>query len=152
MKYIYYICTTTRLIATKSAKFVTYYEKLPPIESHNPFYTWSCEVTWQIKISPLLQCIWPSNLAGGYIRWGAFFHEITRPFPWSLSPARSRDKSNILFPGSHLGSECKFHFLQMLCFERQVTIWAWSAQPTRLSELPLQLGSRRSQSTVEHLQ
>ena len=48
--------------------------------------------------------------------------------------------------GSYLGFECKFCFLYMLYFWRQVTIWVWSAQPTLVSKLPLQLGPRRSQS------
>ena len=36
-------------------------------------------------------------------------------------------------------------------FGLQVTNWTWSTQPTHVSVLPLQLGSRGSQSTVEYL-
>ena len=50
--------------------------------------------------------------------------------------------------GSYLGSECNFGFMQIPYFGRQVTIWAWSAQPSLISELPLQLRSRRSRSAV----
>ena len=50
--------------------------------------------------------------------------------------------------GSYLGSECNFGFMQIPYFGRQVTIWAWSAQPSLISELPLQLRSRRNRSAV----
>ena len=42
-------------------------------------------------------------------------------------------------------------WMKLHYFGRQVTIWAWGAQPTLVSELPLQLGSRESQSVVENL-
>ena len=36
--------------------------ELLPIKSRDPLFTWSCEITRQIKnISPLSQCIWPSS-------------------------------------------------------------------------------------------
>ena len=41
-------------------------------------------------------------------------------------------------------------FLQMPYFGLKVTIWTWSAKPTLVSKLPLQLGSRRIQSTAKH--
>ena len=53
--------------------------------------------------------------------------------------------------GSYLGFEYNFRFLQMPYFGRQVTIWAWSAQQTLVSKLPLGLRSRRRQSAVELL-
>ena len=40
-----YITTTTRSMATKLDKVVTYYEKLKPIKSYNQLNTWSHEVT-----------------------------------------------------------------------------------------------------------
>ena len=55
------------------------------------------------------------------------------------------------FTGKYLGFECNFRFLQIPYFERQVTICDWSTQPTVVIELPLQLGSRRSQNAVKHL-
>ena len=53
------------------------------------------------------------------------------------------------FTGSYLGFKCNFCFLQMTYFWCQMKIWAWSAQPTFVSELPLQLGSRGSQSSTK---
>ena len=43
-----------------------YLEQLPPIKLLYSLVTWSWKITWQIKtiISPLLQCLWQSNLAG----------------------------------------------------------------------------------------
>ena len=49
---------------------------------------------------------------------------------------------------SHLEFECNFHFLQIPYFELQVTIYTWSTQLNLVNELPLQLGSRRNQSTA----
>ena len=57
----------------------------------------------------------------------------------------------LLTSGLCLGFECNFCFLQIPYFGYQVKIWAWSTQPILVNELPLQVGSRRSQSTVEHL-
>ena len=53
--------------------------------------------------------------------------------------------------GPCLRFECNFRFLQMPYFGCQVTIWACSAQLTLVSKLPLQLGSKGSQSSVEYL-
>ena len=50
----------------------------------------------------------------------------------------------------NLEFECSFRFLEMPYFVRQGTISTLSAQPTLVSELPLQLGPRGSQSAVEH--
>ena len=60
------ITTTTRPMATKLGKVVTYYKKLQPNKSQNLLNTWSREVTWQIKniLSPLPQYLWLSNLRG----------------------------------------------------------------------------------------
>ena len=38
------ICTTTRPMAIKLGKVVSYYKELPRIKSHNPLNTWSHEV------------------------------------------------------------------------------------------------------------
>ena len=57
----------------------------------------------------------------------------------------------LICSGSYLEFECNFCFLQMPYFGHQLTIWVWSAQPTLVSKLPLYVGSRRSQSNVEHL-
>ena len=40
-----FIITTTRIMATKLGKIVTYYKELQPIKPHNPLNTWSHEVT-----------------------------------------------------------------------------------------------------------
>ena len=50
-----------------------------------------------------------------------------------------------------LGFECNFRFLQMPYFGRQAKVCDWIAQQTLVIELPLQLGSRRSQNAVEYL-
>ena len=39
------IVTTTRPMATKCGKVVTYYKKLQPIKSHNPLNMWPSKVT-----------------------------------------------------------------------------------------------------------
>ena len=54
-----YISTTVRAMATILDKTVTYYEKLVPINSHNPLSMWSFEVTYY----PLTHCIWLPQLA-----------------------------------------------------------------------------------------
>ena len=45
----------------KIGRGVTYYVGAPPIKSHSPWTTWSCEITRQTKIimSPLPQRLWP---------------------------------------------------------------------------------------------
>ena len=60
------ITTTTRPMATKRGKVVTYYKKLQPVKSHNLLNTWSHEVTWLIKniLSPLPQYLLLSNMTG----------------------------------------------------------------------------------------
>ena len=40
------IATSTKPMATKGSKVVTYYKKFQPIKSHNPLNTWSREVKW----------------------------------------------------------------------------------------------------------
>ena len=46
-----YISIYTLWMATNHGKVVTYYEGLPPINSHNPLNMWSLERehTWQLK-------------------------------------------------------------------------------------------------------
>ena len=42
------ISTTTVPMVTRFERVVTYIEKIPPIESHDPLNTWFDEVTWKI--------------------------------------------------------------------------------------------------------
>ena len=37
------------LMTTKLDRVVTYHKGLPPIKSHDPLITRSCEITWQTK-------------------------------------------------------------------------------------------------------
>ena len=53
--------------------------------------------------------------------------------------------------GPYLGFACNFSFFQIPYFGYQITKWVCKAQGTLTSELPFQLGSRVSQSSVEHL-
>ena len=43
-------------------------------KSHHPWITWSYEITWQTKIiiSPLLQNLWPQNIAGWWLNLSGF--------------------------------------------------------------------------------
>ena len=43
--FIYCIITTTKPMATKFGKIVTYYKRIQPIKSYNPLNTSSLEVT-----------------------------------------------------------------------------------------------------------
>ena len=36
-------------MATKFGRMVTYLDDLLPLKSYDPFMTWSCKITWQIK-------------------------------------------------------------------------------------------------------
>ena len=38
-------------MANKLGRVVTYHEGLPPIKPDDPLFTWSCEFTWQTKIT-----------------------------------------------------------------------------------------------------
>ena len=53
-------------MATKFGRMVTYFKGLLAINSYNALIMWFCKVTWQttIIISPIPQCLWPSNLLG----------------------------------------------------------------------------------------
>ena len=45
----FYICTTRVSMATKLGRMITYLDGLLATEAHDPFITWSCEITWQNK-------------------------------------------------------------------------------------------------------
>ena len=53
-------------MATKFGMMVTCLYGLNPINPLDPFIMWHCKVTRQPKtiMSPLLECLWPQNLAG----------------------------------------------------------------------------------------
>ena len=55
--------TTTRLVATKLVKVMTYYEKLSSTNLHNPWTSSHIRPCDELKIFPLLQSLWPQNLA-----------------------------------------------------------------------------------------
>ena len=54
-------------MAAKFGRMVTYLERHLAMKLHELFFTWSFEITWQIKTItfPLPQCLWPPNPA----RW-----------------------------------------------------------------------------------
>ena len=64
---------------------------------------------------------------------------------------RRLDEQAFGLSGPYLGFECNFRFLQMPYFGRQAKVCDWIAQQTLVIELPLQLGSRRSENAVEYL-
>ena len=78
------ISTTTMLMDTKQGTMMTYLEWLLPIKSHDRIIMWSCNSTWQTKISIcsltqcLWLCLWLSVLARG--RYRVSFHKIIRSF------------------------------------------------------------------------
>ena len=80
-------------------------------------------------------------------QWHVFLRFEIKLYMKSAQAGMSLETST----GKYLGFECNFRFLQIPYFERQVTICDWSTQPTVVIELPLQLGSRRSQNAVKHL-
>ena len=50
-------------------RMVTYIDGLPPIKSHNPLITWSCEITWQTEsiIISTPECLRQPNLTGCWL-------------------------------------------------------------------------------------
>ena len=94
----YNISSSAKSRTTKHGRLVTYGERNPPIELHEPLTMWWCVVTWQIKsvTYPPWQGLCSWNLASLWlmVRW---MH------PWihmSLSPpdyVRSRDKLKTKF-------------------------------------------------------
>ena len=89
-------------MATKLDKLVTYYKKLEPIQSHNPWNTLSREITWSIKnmLSPLLQYLWPPNLKG----WS---HTMSSFLPWSHMTLWPQGLVILISLIQFVGLECK---------------------------------------------
>ena len=48
--WICHVSTTTRPLAIKLGKMVSYYRGISPIKSGNPLNMWFFELTWQIEI------------------------------------------------------------------------------------------------------
>ena len=69
-----YISTTTIHMTTKLGNGVTYHEEDPWGSQAGPWIRWSFEITWKTKttISPLLQSLWPQNLARWWLNLAAF--------------------------------------------------------------------------------
>ena len=60
--------SSTKPMATKLERIVTYLEGRLPMNSHEALTMWSYEITWKIKnISPIPLCLWPPNLAGCWL-------------------------------------------------------------------------------------
>ena len=80
------ISSSTKPMTTKNSRLVTYGERNPPMESHDPLTMRSCVATWQIKsiIYPLWQSLGPQNMTSWWlkVRW---------TYPWSHIPLWPRD-------------------------------------------------------------
>ena len=61
-----YIVNNTVPMTNTFGKMVTYNEELILIKSHNALITLPWKIRWQTKIitSPLLRCVWQTNLTG----------------------------------------------------------------------------------------
>ena len=70
----HYISTATTPLASKLDRGETYLKGVP--------LTWSSKITRQTKtiISPLPQCLWPSNLTRWWLTLSAFYHKVTWPY------------------------------------------------------------------------
>ena len=68
-------------MTTKLVRIVTYRTPLLPIKSYDHIITWSCLITWQIKVIvyPLSQCLWLAKLAG----WGFTINSQDPLITWS---------------------------------------------------------------------
>ena len=70
---------STRAMATKQGKVVTFPEGAPPINSHNPLNTWSCEITWQTeKIIPHLRKNYDHYFVKSVQMWSFFWSEFRK--------------------------------------------------------------------------
>ena len=80
-------------MATKFGRIVTYIDNLLSTESNEPLMIWSCEIRWQTKtiISPLIQYLWPPNLAGLWLTLIAIHSKCYMTF-WSRGLSRSCEK------------------------------------------------------------
>ena len=94
-----YISTWIRSIATKYGKVVNYCEGLPPLESHDPLMTWSCEITWQIKNMSTTTMPLTTKLVGGWsynpsIMWFTNGYQIWQGgnLPWGASANKATYK------------------------------------------------------------
>ena len=76
-----YISTTTIHMTTKLGNGVTYHEEDPWGSQAGPWIRWSFEITWKTKttISPLLQSLWPQNLARWWLNLAAFTCKVAWP-------------------------------------------------------------------------
>lgn len=68
-------------MTTTHFKVLTFRKGYPPIKSHNPVNTWSCEVMCQIKLVNLhYDNYGPQTCQGGDMIRGAPTHKVTSPF------------------------------------------------------------------------
>ena len=59
-------------------------------------WSWDHEITWQTKIiSPLKQCLWPSNMVSWWLVIRGFHPQCYSKL-WSRGLVRSRDKQKLL--------------------------------------------------------
>ena len=66
-------------VATKLDRMLIYIQQLLTKKLLDPLVPWSSKITWQTKtiISPVLQCLWPRNLAGWRLTLRGFYHIVT---------------------------------------------------------------------------
>ena len=82
-------------MATNFDRVVTYLERLPPIKSHDPLITWSCEMRWQIKNTSTFTMVISTN----------FGRMVTHKE--ELPILNSHDSSCIIFTSTRLTKQVK---------------------------------------------
>ena len=76
--YLHYHNSYSTKLGGNQTWMVTHHQGLPPIESIDPFITWSCYITWRTKtiMAQLPQWLWPPNLAGWWLA-------LMGSYPWN---------------------------------------------------------------------
>ena len=89
---------------SKFGRVMAYHKGPPPIKLLGLLVTWSCKITWFIRIiiSVQPQWLWPFWLwptcHGGVLSWGTFTHKATRPMvKWQTKTIIS-PRSKCLWP------------------------------------------------------
>ena len=108
LREVYYICRTVNIftitmpMAIKLGRVVTYHEWLPPIKSHDPLMTSSCEIMRQNKniIYPPPHCLEPPNWTGWWLALRSSYLESHIPLDW-LGLARLCDSLKMLYLHYH---------------------------------------------------
>ena len=87
---INYSMSSTKVgIITKHNSLVTYVAWLPPIQIHGPLVTWSCQITWKVKLLYLHEQSVYSHKTGQVddLPWGTPIHIVA----WPLNHVALRD-------------------------------------------------------------